>query len=167
MGVLGMRDDLSRRATQIRLRRNMPVATLIAAACWLTMGCGRYALSPPAPPWELDSAALNHANPGERFYVIVFGAQSLPRLPAFTHSWATAVRVVECPSKCPVLEAHTISWLPASLDIHPLRLTVEPGVNLGLHSAAPFSRPCTAAAANFSSQWCEPVAWNMASAPVQ
>ena len=30
------------------------------------------------------------------------------------------------------LEVHTISWMPATLDIHPLRFHVEPGMNLTL-----------------------------------
>jgi hypothetical protein len=32
-----------------------------------------------------------------------------------------------------VAEVHTISWMPATLDIHPWRFTPEPGRNLELH----------------------------------
>ena len=42
---------------------------------------------------------------------------------------------MDCPGQSPALEAHTISWLPATLDIQPLRFPVEPGVNLGLHES--------------------------------
>jgi hypothetical protein len=43
------------------------------------------------------------------------------------------------PGECPALEAHTISWLPATLDIRPLRLSVEPGVNLDLHETIAYA----------------------------
>jgi hypothetical protein len=43
--------------------------------------------------------------------------------------------VVDCPGQSPALEVHTISWLPATLDIQPLRFSVEPAVNLSLHES--------------------------------
>jgi hypothetical protein len=53
--------------------------------------------------------------------------------PKYTHSWATFVRVADQgPGKTPSVEATTISWMPATLDIHPLRFKVEPGVDLDL-----------------------------------
>ncbi len=58
----------------------------------------------------------------------------------FSHTWATVVRAVDCPGQPPVLEVHTISWLPATLDIHPLDLTVEPGVNLRLHETIKYAK---------------------------
>jgi hypothetical protein len=110
-------------------------AWLCGALALLAAGCGLRAVRPPTPAAYLDRATLNYAAPGERFYVIVFASQSIPRRPAYSHTWATVARAVDCPGQCPSLEAHTISWLPAKLDIQPLRLSVEPGVNLGLHES--------------------------------
>ncbi len=113
-------------------RQSSSLGTVLLCLGMLS-GCAHHALRPPSPATRHNSAGLNYAAPGERFYVIVFASQSVPRLPARTHTWATVVRALEFPDKAPVLEVHTISWLPATLTIHPLRLTVEPGTNLGLH----------------------------------
>src|ERR1700730_7650775 len=112
--------------------------TLLAAGSGMT-GCGLRAVRPPTPAALLDRAALNYTAPGERFYPTVFPSQSVPRLPALSHTWATVVRAVEGPGKSPSLEVHTISWLPATLDIHPLDLSVEPGANLGLHQTISYA----------------------------
>ncbi len=73
---------------------------------------------------------------GERHYIIVFGAQSHPKLPRYTHTFATIVKVLDCPPGCavPPVEMQTISWLPQTLVVHPFRCQDEPGVNLDLHS---------------------------------
>src|SRR5690348_5440505 len=73
---------------------------------------------------------------GERHYIIVFGAQSHPKLPRFTHTFATIIKVLDCPPGCPIppIETQTISWLPQTLVVHPFRCQDEPGVNLDLHS---------------------------------
>jgi hypothetical protein len=69
----------------------------------------------------------------EHYYVLVFGAQLPVRIPRFTHTWAVVVRTTEVPGSPPqVNDVDTISWMPATLVIHPYRLWVEPGVNLGL-----------------------------------
>jgi hypothetical protein len=106
---------------------------LRGALALLPGGCALHAVRPPTPAARLDRAALDHAAPGERFYVIVFASQSVPRRPASSHTWATVVRSVCGPGQGPPLEVHTISWLPATLDIRPLHLAVEPAVNLGMH----------------------------------
>ena len=71
---------------------------------------------------------------GERHYIIVFGAQSHPKLPRFTHTFATIIKVSDCPPGCtiPPIEAQTISWLPQTLVVHSFRCQDEPGVNLDL-----------------------------------
>src|SRR5438132_14189424 len=61
------------------------------------------------------------------YFVIVYGAESDPRRPKFSHSWATFVRVG--PNGC---EPVTLSWMPAEIEIHPNRFWSEPGVNLDL-----------------------------------
>jgi hypothetical protein len=72
--------------------------------------------------------------PGERYYILVFGSESTPKVPRYTHTWATVVKTVEAPGCAPqVAEVHTISWMPATLEIHPWRFRPEPGRNLELH----------------------------------
>ena len=88
---------------------------------------------------RLESAALDYAEPGEHFYVVVFGSQGTPARPALTHTWATVVRSVESPERSPTPEVHTISWLPATLEIHPLDFHVETGANLDLHKSVAFA----------------------------
>jgi hypothetical protein len=69
----------------------------------------------------------------EHYYLLVFGSQRDPSQPQYTHSFGTFVKVTgggECPC---TLEAHTISWLPQSLEIRLARLRPECGVNLDLH----------------------------------
>jgi hypothetical protein len=70
----------------------------------------------------------------ERYFLIVFASQSTPKLPRFSHSFGTILRVADPgPGETPVLvDSFTISWMPATLKIHPLTLRPEAGVNLGL-----------------------------------
>jgi hypothetical protein len=73
----------------------------------------------------------------ERYYVIIFGSESTPRLPRYTHTWATLVKASgddPDPSKYRIDEVITISWLPANLKVRALRLRAEEGVNLDLHT---------------------------------
>jgi hypothetical protein len=75
------------------------------------------------------------APPGERYYCLVFSAQSVPKLPRYTHTWVTVVRATPRQQGCPPeLDVQTISWLPAVLPIEPLDLCVQPGVNLDLYA---------------------------------
>jgi hypothetical protein len=77
---------------------------------------------------------------GERYFMLIFAAQSHPRIPRLTHTFATIVRVAEapgCPTPC--VDAYTISWLPQTLTIHPYRLRDEPGVNLTLEQTLRWS----------------------------
>jgi hypothetical protein len=73
---------------------------------------------------------------GERYYSIIFGSQSSPKRLRYTHTWATFVRVVgegDDPRNYQVYQ-HTISWLPATLDVRVLSPFPEPGVNLDLYA---------------------------------
>src|SRR5262245_19954113 len=67
------------------------------------------------------------APPGVRYYIIVFGSQSTPKLARYTHTWATVIQVTETDGG-PRIEHHTISWMPATLQIRPLRFRPEAGV---------------------------------------
>lgn len=101
----------------------------------LLPGCAALAVKPPTPADDMLAEELERepAPPNERYYLLVFGSESDPKKAKFTHTWATAVKVTDqCAGAPPMVEAHTISWMPATLDIHPLRFRVEPGVNLDL-----------------------------------
>jgi hypothetical protein len=73
----------------------------------------------------------------EYYFVVVFGAQSEPVLPRYTHSWATFVRLTGCGPDLNTyqMETVTISWMPATLDIRPFAVRPECGVNLDLHTS--------------------------------
>lgn len=70
----------------------------------------------------------------DRYYLFIFGAQSHPKIPRYTHTFCTVVRMADPTPACinPPLEVHTISWLPRTLIIKPYRLRPEPGHNLTL-----------------------------------
>jgi hypothetical protein len=81
--------------------------------------------------WE----SVAHAE--ERYYIILFGSQSTPRLARFTHTWATFVKTRGeggDASKYQISEIFTISWMPADLKVRALRLRPQEGVNLDLES---------------------------------
>lgn len=98
-------------------------------------GCAAIAVQTPSPARQIDTSGIV-AEPGEQFYVIVFGSERTTRLPRFTHSWATFIRVSEQGlGREPSVEAHTISWVPATLDTRTLSLKTEEGANLNLHQS--------------------------------
>jgi hypothetical protein len=68
----------------------------------------------------------------ERYYITVFGGQSVPYRTQQTHTWATFARTVIGPDGERPVEVQTISWMPATMRIRPLALRPEPGVNLTL-----------------------------------
>src|SRR3954470_15005743 len=72
----------------------------------------------------------------ERFYSMVFGSQSSPKVLRHTHTWATFIRVIgegDDPRGYQVYQ-HTISWLPATLEVRTWRPAPERGVNLDLYA---------------------------------
>jgi hypothetical protein len=117
--------------TRHNARLRWLLIVLAAAPC----GCAANAVRPPTPAANVRAEQLERdpSPPNERYYLLVFSSQSQPLRPKYTHSWATAVKVVDRGSgQPPLVEASTISWMPATLDIHPLRFRVEPGVDLDL-----------------------------------
>src|SRR6516164_6396219 len=70
----------------------------------------------------------------ERYYGMIFGSQSSPKLLRYTHTWATFIRVVgegDDPAGYQVYQ-HSISWLPESRMIRVWSPIPEKGVNLDL-----------------------------------
>jgi len=119
-----------------RRRRNH----LAVLAVVFAVGCAANAVRPPSPATALrveDFLAMP-APPNERYYLLLFGSQSTPKLARYTHSWGTVVKATCTPGQTEQdLEVHTISWMPATLDIHPMQFHVEPGVNLMLDFTIP------------------------------
>jgi hypothetical protein len=72
----------------------------------------------------------------ERYYAMIFGSQSSPKLLRYTHTWATFIRVVGEGDDLRNYQvyAHTISWLPESLAVRTWSLLPEKGVNLDLYA---------------------------------
>ena len=66
---------------------------------------------------------------GEFYYVLIFGSQSSPKILRYTHTWATLVRAVgEGPdTRNYEIYAHTIRWLPETLELRVWRPWPEPG----------------------------------------
>jgi hypothetical protein len=76
----------------------------------------------------------------EAYYMMVFDADG--GAPRSSHTFATFVKATGKGSKeeDDQLEAHTISWMPESLEIAVLRRTPEPGVNLDLSATLRWAR---------------------------
>lgn len=83
--------------------------------------------------------AASQAN--EFYYVLIFGSQSSPKRFRDCHSWATFVKATgegTDPNNY-AIEAHTLSWMPASLDVKVWNPFPEPGVNLDLEQTLQFA----------------------------
>jgi hypothetical protein len=81
--------------------------------------------------------AARESAAAERYYILVFGSESHPKLLRYTHTWATFVKAVgegENPDNW-VVYAHTISWLPRTLNVRVWSPFPEPGVNLDLYQS--------------------------------
>ncbi|HLW68678.1 MAG TPA: hypothetical protein VKS79_25395 [Gemmataceae bacterium] len=74
----------------------------------------------------------NLADAGERYYLLIFGAQSEPPKATDSHSFATFVKATGGGSDPAAwkLELHTISWMPKSMSLE-IRLVPEPGKKSG------------------------------------
>jgi hypothetical protein len=83
----------------------------------------------------LWQAAAPAARGADFYYVLVFGSQTPRPCPRYSHTFATFVKATGA-GPCAegyALEAHTISWLPADLEVRPAALLSEPGRNLDLY----------------------------------
>src|SRR5688572_14571116 len=94
--------------------RTVPV--VLAVAVLAGSGCSTLAQKTPTPAASIsprESLGMT-APPGERYFMLVFGSQSDPKQPKYTHTWATIVKVNGCDGPgAPTVEEHTISWMPA------------------------------------------------------
>jgi hypothetical protein len=84
----------------------------------------------------VSAMPTSRARGEERYYAMIFGSQSSPKLLRYTHTWATFIRVIGDgvdPSGDQVYQ-HTISWLPSSLIVRAWSPIPEKGVNLDLYA---------------------------------
>jgi hypothetical protein len=127
----------SRTASAVKISALAAMLIVPIASCFAAERDGR-AVRPPSPATRIrfQDLEIEPAPPGERYYTLIFGSQSTPLRPRYTHTWVTVVRVSDQgPGKPPQIEPLTISWMPATLDIHPMRFRVECGVNLDLQQS--------------------------------
>lgn len=73
--------------------------------------------------------AIAVAQSPDSYFITVFGSGSHPLRVKRTHTFATVSHVQQTPAG-PVVENHTISWMPATMNIRPFALRPEQGVNL-------------------------------------
>jgi hypothetical protein len=102
-------------------------------------GCAQFAVRPPTPAADMDATGMWERRPEEQFYLIVFGSQTILTRPRWTHTWASVVRARQQLGQQAAIDQITISWLPATLHIHPLSFHVEKGVNLDLHETMEYA----------------------------
>ena len=70
------------------------------------------------------------------YFAMVFGSQSKPKLLRYTHTWATFIKASGGGPDLSTyaLQVHTISWLPATLDVKTWTPFPEKGMNLDLYA---------------------------------
>lgn len=115
------------------LRWLLATAAVVPLVLILFAGCAMLSHQPQTPARKVSYKDLNDPKiPGERYYLLVFGSETFPKVPRFTHSWITFVRV---PADGSPPEHNSISWMPSTLFIKTFHPLVEPGVNLTLHES--------------------------------
>jgi len=82
----------------------------------------------------IAAAISPNAYADDQYYMIVLTSQAEPNLPKLSHTFAVFAKASGEGKDFQKykLETHTISWLPRSLSITPLRVRPEPGHNLNL-----------------------------------
>jgi hypothetical protein len=108
---------------------------MLAILTVVPSGCATFAKKPdtPADDYKAQELERDPAPPNEHYYLLMFGSQSDPKKAKYTHSWATVVKVVDRgQGQPPCIQADTISWMPATLDIDPMSFRVECGTDLDL-----------------------------------
>jgi hypothetical protein len=84
----------TRRVLDLSMSRPSGIRTAFAAAVLLTSGCAFFARTPDTPARHVRFQDLNQLEgPGDRHYLLVFGSQTTPKLPRYTHTWVTFVHL--------------------------------------------------------------------------
>lgn len=103
-------------------------ALVLAMVCRSAPAFGQeQSLYPPRPGDEesLPPSVVPENPAPDRFFLFVFASQSMPKTPKYSHTWAVMIYQ----RAGTIVDVSTISWMPADLQIKPMRLSVEPGVN--------------------------------------
>jgi hypothetical protein len=80
------------------------------------------------------------AKANDLYFMLLLSQERDPLAPRFSHTYAAFVRAQRAAGEKDYrLETHSISWLPATLDIRLLR-RAEPGVNLSLKASLDLSK---------------------------
>lgn len=86
----------------------------------------------------------------DRYFMVVFASQAEPNLLRLAHSFATFIKASgDGNPKYGKIEEHTISWLPASLTIEPLRLQPQAGKNVDRQASMAYARSLNAAVSSW------------------
>src|SRR5262249_26449681 len=67
----------------------------------------------------------------DRYYLMMFAAQAEPNVPQKSHTFALFAKVSGDPAQ-PEIDTTTISWMPANLQIEPLRRDPVEGKNISI-----------------------------------
>lgn len=75
------------------------------------------------------------ASANDRYYLLMFGSNRIPKEPNYSHTFATFVHVRKdpCDRSYQIKSVRTISWLPKSLVVRTRALLPEKGANFDLH----------------------------------
>ncbi len=96
------------------------------------------------------------------YFMTVYGAQRpVINRPKYTHTWATFIRLSgegDDPRRYRA-QAFTISWLPRTLEVRPLDLRAEPGINLNLQDTIAWCDKNRMDIAQFGPYQIEPELW--------
>jgi hypothetical protein len=126
------------RSSEVQKMRRLSLFLIATALAGTTVGLAgprREPVQPPTPAknYTFEQLWAIPVPANERYYAIVFGSQSSPKLARFTHTWVAGVKANWNDGQAePSLETQTISWMPATLRIRTLSRRTEPGVNLGM-----------------------------------
>jgi hypothetical protein len=78
------------------------------------------------------------AQASDRYYMIVFGSETNVLEPQTAHTFASFIKTTDAAPQKP--EVHTISWLPASLEVVVWRRFPEPGKNFDLKTTLKWAK---------------------------
>jgi hypothetical protein len=112
------------------------------ASMFVTLGgCAALAVRPPTPAKDIPLDGLDDPEPGTRYFIVIFGSQSVPKVPWETHTFGTVMKTNDAanPADLRITEHHTISWLPVTKKLRVFALHPEPGRNLGLIETLQFA----------------------------
>lgn len=105
------------------------------------------------------------ARGADLYFMTVYGAQRpVVNQPRYSHTWATFVRLTgngPDPRRY-TAQTITISWLPETLEVRPLELRAEPGVNLTQQQTAAWCEKYRMEIAQFGPYQIEPRLWELA-----